>query len=384
MTTVNGFLPLSKKVPELTRRDTLTSGTGLLNGNKKTTEVPRGKKVVTIKLPGLYTGLLAQPARLNPFLKSDISRQAEEWSREIMGLNEKGYARLRGAQFPLLAAGFAPDTDANGFRILCDWMIWVFYFDDLFDDGELRNDPMAARREINAHLALHSDDHPDVSPKERPVRLLYQTLWRKIKAISTKGAQQRYIQSMRHYFEGIALQVDSVYWHSQGYTATTFDMYWRGRTHSAGSRPCQALLEPLYKITLPDHVWDHPMIKEAEDTATHLIMFYNDVLSYRKEASELVPHNSIHILQRERGYSLQEAYDFANQLIKQMFQRWYWAQQCLPSWGEEIDIQVQKYLQGVLDQAKGNLDWSFGSRRYLGKDSEAARATMTLDFVVDE
>lgn len=303
-----------------------------------------------------------------------------------MKLNDKAFARHQKGQLPLLAAGFVPEADANGYRIVCDFMEWVFYFDDVFDEGSLREDPAAARDELEAHLAIHEDDHPDIPAEDHPVRHMYQTLWRKIQAVSSPGAQARYIQGMRHYFEGCMVQVDSYYWHTRGYSATTFDMFWRGRTHSVGCRPCQALLEPLHNITLPDHVWSHPMIKEAEDTATVITFLHNDILSYRKEQAEpeAVPHNTIHVLRRERGYTLQEAFDFAGDLLKQAFQRWFWTQQHLPSWGEHVDIQVQRYLEGLLDQAKANLHWSFASGRYFGKDSESARKTMALEMPLED
>jgi hypothetical protein len=161
----------------------------------------------------------------------------------VLKLDDKSFARHRKAQVTLLAAGFVPDADAHGYRIMCDFMEWVFYFDDLFDEGNLREDPAAARDEVQAHLEIHNTGHADISPDDSPVRYMYQVLWRKIQAISSPGAQARYVQGMRHYFEGCIVQVDSYYWHTRGYASTTFDMFWRGRTHSVGCRPCQALLE---------------------------------------------------------------------------------------------------------------------------------------------
>ncbi|KAF2712909.1 hypothetical protein K504DRAFT_497745 [Pleomassaria siparia CBS 279.74] len=125
---------------------------------------------------------------------------------------------------------------------------------------------------------------------------------------------------MGHYFEGCMVQVDSYYWHmhTRGYSPATFDMFRRGRTHSVSCRPCQALLEPLYYITLPGEVFLHPMIKEAEDTATVITFLHNDILPCRKEQAEskAIPHNTIHVLIRERGYALQEAFDFSGELLK--------------------------------------------------------------------
>ena len=38
----------------------------------------------------------------------------------------------------------------------------------------------------------------------------------------------------------------------------------------------------------------------------------------------------------------------------------------VPSWGEEIDIQVQQYLNGIACWPQGNYCWSFESGRYFG------------------
>ena len=38
----------------------------------------------------------------------------------------------------------------------------------------------------------------------------------------------------------------------------------------------------------------------------------------------------------------------------------------VPSWGEEIDIQVQQYLNGIACWPRGNYCWSFESGRYFG------------------
>ena len=63
---------------------------------------------------------------------------------------------------------------------MCDFMEWVFFFDDMFDEGHLREDPTAARDELQAHLAIHEDNHPDISADAHPIRHMYQVMWRKL------------------------------------------------------------------------------------------------------------------------------------------------------------------------------------------------------------
>jgi len=65
--------------------------------------------------------------------------------------------------------------------------------------------------------------------------------------------------------------------------------------------------------------------------------------------------------------TLQEAVDFVGELCQRSVDRFTENRACLPSWGPEIDAQVQVYVQGLADRIPGSLHWSFDSERYFGK-----------------
>lgn len=65
--------------------------------------------------------------------------------------------------------------------------------------------------------------------------------------------------------------------------------------------------------------------------------------------------------------TLQEAVDFVGNLCKKSIDRFTEDRARLPSWGHEIDAQVQAYVQGLADWIVGSLHWSFDSERYFGK-----------------
>jgi len=67
------------------------------------------------------------------------------------------------------------------------------------------------------------------------------------------------------------------------------------------------------------------------------------------------------------GMALQEAVDFVGGLCKKSIDRFIEGRARLPSWGPEIDAQVQVYVQGLADWIPGSLHWSFDSERYFGK-----------------
>ncbi len=55
------------------------------------------------------------------------------------------------------------------------------------------------------------------------------------------------------------------------------------------------------------------------------------------------------------GMPAQEAFDRVNGVLKTCYRDWYLALADLPQWGEKIDVQVQKYVQGVQDVVLSNL-----------------------------
>lgn len=55
--------------------------TSLSKSSKKFHKDSSSKRTTTVKLPDLFTSVAAQPARLNPFWKSDVPREADEWAR---------------------------------------------------------------------------------------------------------------------------------------------------------------------------------------------------------------------------------------------------------------------------------------------------------------
>ena len=67
-------------------------------------------------------------------------------------------------------------------------------------------------------------------------------------------------------------------------------------------------------------------------------------------------HNLVAIC-RINGMPAQQAFDHVNQLLKDCYHDWYLALAGLPQWGEQIDAQVQKYIQGVQDVVLANLNW---------------------------
>ena len=94
---------------------------------------------------------------------------------------------------------------------------------------------------------------------------------------------------------------------------------------------------------------------------------FQDLFSYNREQAKGDTHSMIVIMMHHHGMALQDAVDFVGDLCKKAIDRFIEDRARLPSWGPEIDAQVQVYVQGLADWIVGNIHWSFESERYFGK-----------------
>ena len=53
----------------------------------------------------------------------------------------------------------------------------------------------------------------------------------------------------------------------------------------------------------------------------------------------------------------------------------------VPSWGEDIDPQVQQYLNGIACWPRGNYCWSFESGRYFGNKGLDYQKTLRIPLL---
>lgn len=92
-------------------------------------------------------------------------------------------------------------------------------------------------------------------------------------------------------------------------------------------------------------------------------------------------HNIIVIVQSEKKLELQAAVDYVGKLCEECFTRFQALHAALPSWGPEVDAQVEKYVEGLSDWMIGNLEWSFESERYFGRGGPKARRELAVTLL---
>lgn len=74
----------------------------------------------------------------------------------------------------------------------------------------------------------------------------------------------------------------------------------------------------------------------------------------------------LNVVMHEKCIGLQEAVDYVGELCRQRLDTFTDNLECIPSWGPEVDRDVQIYVKGLQDWIVGWLHWSFTTHRYFG------------------
>ena len=147
------------------------------------------------------------------------------------------------------------------------------------------------------------------------------------------------------------------------------------------------LIRATRGLYIPDDVLANPVIQEMENAITDMVhisnvsdnssnprlklhlCFVQDVYSFKKEhyGFDGTFSNLLTFLQRDpetAHLDFQERLDYAERLFKATVDRFHACKRELPSFNPEIDQYLNLYVDGLIDLAVGNAQWSRVTRRY--------------------
>ena len=90
-------------------------------------------------------------------------------------------------------------------------------------------------------------------------------------------------------------------------------------------------------------------------------------------------NNMLTIAMKEKGLSMQEAADYVGNEVTHRMNQFLVDQKELPSFGETVDKDVQKYIFSMSQWQVGNIIWSFQSSRYFGAEKDEVKKTLVVD-----
>ncbi|KAF9450305.1 terpenoid synthase [Macrolepiota fuliginosa MF-IS2] len=303
--------------------------------------------------------------------RKQVTVETKQWlfqGDNVVGAKREAYHGLNAG---LLTAMTYPDAACPQLRVCNDFLTFLFHLDNLSDDMDNRG-----TRSV-ADVVLNSLYHPYSS--HFPVRIGRMTrhLFKRIIPTASPGTQRRFIETMDFFFQSVTQQAQD---RAAG-VIPDLDSYIALRRDTSGCKPCWALIEFANNLKIPDEVMDHPVIRALGEATNDLVTWSNDIFSYNVEQSKGDTHNMIPVVMYQNGLDLQTAVDFVGDMCKQSIDRFKAEREKLPSWGPEIDRQVNMYANGLADWIVGSLHWSFESTRYFGTKGRKIKTSRFVELL---
>ncbi|KAI0763056.1 terpenoid synthase [Trametes elegans] len=327
---------------------------------------PRPERIL---FPDLITPC-AYPLRCNPHCEA-ASEESKAWLMSGCKLSAKKRDAFHGLKGGLLTAFCYPTAEYDRFRACCDWINYLFHLDNICDEM----DDAATVSTAGEILGALRDPH-GFRPASAVGRLT-QSFWARLSADASPGAQRRFVETFELFFRAVAQQARD----RESGNIPDVESYIAMRRDTSGCKPCWALIEYANDLDLPDWVMEHPCIRGLEEAANDIVTWSNDIFSYNVEQANGDTHNLIVVVQHQEKLDLQSAVDYVGELCLGCFDRFDTLQRALPSWGPELDAQVQAYVAGLGDWMISNLVWSFETERYFGAAGPQVRAALAVDLL---
>ncbi|MGW2557386.1 terpene synthase family protein [Streptomyces sp. NPDC001635] len=215
----------------------------------------------------------------------------------------------------LFAAWFCPRTDRRGVTLKAKWAIWLWLWDDLFDDGPLGRDPAAchiATLQLDEHALTDPPTPPDDPQLTLPLARALADLWGDFYDYSPAACRSRFPDNTREYLGAVAQETAN----RSAETLPTLDEYLHLRVINAATRPSIDVLEGLQQADIPDEL-HRGLYGELRDMHAELWTWSNDTYTVRKDLHYHNPHNLVLVLRHAQNLSLQEAADQAARMVEQ-------------------------------------------------------------------
>jgi hypothetical protein len=297
---------------------------------------------------------------VNPFA-AQVDEACFLWG-ERMGIYHLGDPRdYRGTRVGRLAAYTCPHGTREGLRLLADWQMWLFAFDDGFcDESEHGSRPAAMARRVTGFLGvLEGARPPDGDPFDHALADVLARLSR-----CASGFQlARFTSAVRGYFLAQCWEATN---RAEG-TPPSLAEYVHMRRHSGAVPTCTALIDVAGGFELPAEQYDHPELVALTDMAVNVACWANDILSYPKEAQRShIVHSLPAVLAHQHDLDTEAAIAEVARMHDDEVRRYLLAEERVRAHADPL---THRYLDDLRFWMSGNLQWSHHTGRYqTGKE----------------
>ncbi len=293
-------------------------------------------------------------------LAADIEEATRAWVLQRGLLSPQHLeTRYEPLNIGLLTALTYPSAPLDKSLTISKFLTWIFIQDDHYDIATLSLDPGRLRRKLDSYIQILGGAGEAYS-----MNVTFTALAEIVDLITTPsdtGWKARFSKSLIDFWlSGVLVETDV----RLRDVVMDLPTYMKMRRYSIGVIPVLDLVEFAYSFVLPDHIVQDPRIQQVQELATQLVIYTNDIFSYRKERKARDPNNLIHILMHHHELSFADAVRHTVQLHNADVTRFLALTRDLPDWGPTHNANVTTYIDGCRNWIRGALDWQLIAGRY--------------------
>ncbi|MFF2147795.1 hypothetical protein [Kitasatospora sp. NPDC058190] len=260
-----------------------------------------------------------------------------------------------------LAARTNPEVSAEMLRLLSDWYVWLFAFDDGYCEDRERGSRPGPLARTTALLARAIDPEPPGGEVSGPVGA-YTTALREIRnrvaAQASPSQLFRWECTVRDY---LSAQV----WEAANREAGAvpgLSEYVAMRRHAGATYTCLALIDIAAGYELPAAEADGPTLRRLRDLTANLVSWDNDLYSHAKEAAGgQGRHYLVEVLARHHRCTPAEARQAAGAMRDAKMRAFVELSRTVHANGSDA---ASAYARSLGLWLRGHIDWSRGTSRF--------------------
>jgi 5-epi-alpha-selinene synthase len=283
---------------------------------------------------------------------------AIEWVLKFNLLENKlSLKTLRKSKFHYLAASTYPYSEFEELKIANDWYNWLFIWDDQCDMSDIGKQPKLLEVFHQRFLEILNGAKPKI--QDIPLGHALADIRCRILQSANEKFLHYFIDCVSDYFYGCVLQAE----YRLLQIVPDIETYIMIRTLCSAADSCLALIELGHNMVLPDSLRQHYMFKKLNYITNNLISWCNDIFSCIREIESGDIHNLVYVIHHDK-LPLEKAIKKAAEIHDKRIGELIALEASFPSFGEELDIHVNKYIAGCNEWVRGHYDWYCHSKRY--------------------
>ncbi|TFK47567.1 terpenoid synthase [Heliocybe sulcata] len=296
--------------------------------------------------------------KLNPHYQK-VKAESEAWITSFGAFDEHAQRSFNKCDFSLLACLGYCEADKDHVRTGCDLMNFLFLFDELSDV----EDEKGVRAQADSIMDALRNPHISRPTGESILGEVTRQFWARAVQMMSASSQKRFISATGTHVEAMVQQAKD---RSDGYQdRRSIESYISIRRGTIAAKLAFAVLE--WDMELPESVKKHPLIVNMETCCMDMLILSNDMYSYNiEQAKGDDGHNIVTVVMQEKDTDVQWALHWVRQYYRRITSQFLRDKEMLPSWGNDVDKQIARYVEGLGNWARGHDQWCFETERYFG------------------